>query len=439
MNPVGHQEILKSLIDELKNEIGEETLRDWFSGASIAYNDGYILAFPNQFICEWVKNKYAKNISTAASKIGITLKIEIAKDDGLTYTSKETASTTPVITKTSKFNENFTFDNFVVGKSNEMAYEAALRIAKSKEIAFNPLFLYADVGLGKTHLMHAIANHREKHFPKQKIIYLSAEQFMNTFIKAIQQKTVLDFKDQFRSVDLLLIDDFQFLGSKEATQEEFFHTFNTLLENKKQLVISADKAPASLPGVEARLKSRLGWGLVVDIHPATYELKLGILKTKAQLMKIEVDEHVLSYIAEKVNTSIRELEGAFMRVTKYAEWTNTPITIELTEKMLQNISDSNKPKSPSNILNYVCKYSEITLEEIQSATRTSKIARARQKAVFLIRKHTGISYIQIAKLLGNKDHSSIIYAENQAKKLLKEESEFESDIATIEKQLKLGQ
>jgi chromosomal replication initiator protein len=296
------------------------------------------------------------------------------------------------------------------------------------------------VGLGKTHLMHAIANYRNENFPKQKIIYLSAEQFMNTFIKAIQQKTIMDFKEQFRSVDVMLIDDFQFLGSKEATQEEFFHTFNTLIEKGKQLVISADKPPASLPGVEARLKSRLGWGLIVDVHPATYELKLSILQNKAQNLNLNnVPQEVFVYIAENVNTSIRELEGAFIRVTKYAEWTKTPITIELAQKMLHNIQGAQKLHNPDSILNYICKIEDITLEEITSASRTRKIARTRQKIIYILRKYTGVSYIQIAKMLGNKDHSSIIYAESQAKKLIRTLPEFAADILNAEKHLNLGE
>lgn len=443
MQQVQHHEILANLIHELKSKISEDALRDWFGSANIIFDDGYILTFPNKFICEWVSNKYLKNINAAAAKIGITLKIGIANalqtDSGSNLLQESpVASIGPA--KSKKFNENFTFENFIVGKSNEMAYEAALRIAKSKEIVFNPLFIYADVGLGKTHLMHAVANYRSKNFPKQKIMYLSAEQFMNTFVKAIQQKTVLDFKDQFRSVDLLLIDDFQFLGSKDATQEEFFHTFNTLLENKKQLVISADKPPMSLPGVEARLKSRLGWGLVVDIHTATYELKLGILKNKAEQMHVEIEGHVLAYIAERITTSIRELEGAFTRVVKYAEWTHTPITIELTQKMLHNIAGSQQQqKTPANIVSYMCKAMDISFEEIKSPTRTRKIARGRQKIVYMLRKHTGISYVQIAKLLGNKDHSSIIYAEAQAKKLLKDDIDFAAEISAVEQQLKLNE
>lgn len=427
MHEVQHQEILNSLIDELRTKIGEDAIRDWFSSARIIFDEEYILTFPTKFVCEWVINKYSKQINTIGTKMGIKLKIAITEDINQIQ---------PIITKTQQFNENFTFENFIVAKSNEMAYEAAYRIAKSKEIVFNPLFIYSDVGLGKTHLMHAIANHRNKHFPKQRLTYLSAEQFMNTFVRAIQQKTIMDFKDQFRSVDVLLIDDFQFLGSKDATQEEFFHTFNTLLENKKQLIISADKPPASLPGVEARLKSRLGWGLVVDIHPATYELKLGILKNKAKQMNLEIENNVLAHIAEKITTSIRELEGAFMRVAKYSEWMHTPITIELADKMLQNITSTHKLKTPASIISQICTRSDIQLSELQSATRTRKIARARQKIVYILRKYTGISYVQIAKLLGNKDHSSIIYAENQAKKLRKEDPEFAHEISEIENQLK---
>lgn len=421
-----HQEILKALSEDLRDKIGESALQDWFNSASISYNNGYFLDFPNKFVSEWVANKYSPLINAAAEKIGITLKIGIA--------GPRIVSASENINKQTKFNEKFTFENFIVGKSNEMAYEAALRVAKSKEITFNPLFIYSDVGLGKTHLMHAIANYKSAHFPKQKIVYLSAEQFMNTFVKAIQQKTTMDFKDQFRSLDLMLIDDFQFLGSKEATQEEFFHTFNTLLENKKQLIISADKPPAALPGVEARLKSRLGWGLVVDIHPATYELKLGILKNKTQTMNVEIDPNILSYIAETINTSIRELEGAFMRVVKYAEWMNTPITLELTEKMLENIA-SKKPKNAQEILELMCRLLKISIEDIQGNARTRDIARARQKIVYILRKHTGMAYTQIAKILGGKDHSSIMYAEKQAHKLTKQNLEFSQDISSIESAL----
>lgn len=425
------QEILESLVDDIKPKIGEEAWRDWFSAISVEYteNNGYVLNFPNKFISDWVRNKYSEIIKNAADKIGISIKLGINEENTHIKTIKEDQA--------SLFNENFTFEHFIVGKSNEMAYEAALRVAKSKKIAFNPLFIYGDVGVGKTHLMHSIANYRSEHFPNHRILYLSAEQFMNTFVRAIQKKTILEFKDEFRSVDLLLVDDFQFLGSKDATQEEFFHTFNALLESKKQLVISADKPPHSLPGVEARLKSRLGWGLVVDIHPATYELKLGILHSKAEQLHLKIDGHVLSYIAENAGGSIRELEGAFTRVIKYAEWMNAPITIELAQKMLQNISTV-KPKHGQEMLEIMCKLMEITIEDIQSKSRNRPIARARQKVVYILREHLGISYVQIAKMLGGKDHSSIIYSESQARKLKEEDSEFAADIANLEKQLNLG-
>jgi len=425
---IPQQEILDAFVEEIKPIVGENAWKDWFGSFSIVYDDGYVLAFPNKFVSEWVGNKYASAIKEFASKIGITLRIGIIED----------LRNKPDAPKTSIFNENFTFESFIVGKSNEMAYEAALRVAKSKKISFNPLFIYGDVGVGKTHLMNSIANYRTYNFDNQKVLYLSAEQFMNTFIRSLQKKTVLDFKDEFRSVDVLLIDDFQFLASKDATQEEFFHTFNSLLENKKQIVISADKPPNSLPGVEARLKSRLGWGLVVDIHPATFELKLGILQSKVAQQNLKIEDNILAYIAEQVGGSIRELEGALTRIIKYAEWmNNAPITMHLAQKILENIS-SIKPKNPKELIEIICRILEIPVTDITGKARNRQIARARQKIVYILREHTTSSYVQIAKLLGGKDHSSIIYAESQAKKLQKEDTQFASDLLELEKRLSLA-
>lgn len=420
-----HNEILSALLTDIKPKIGEDAFKDWFGGADIQYNNGYVLVFPNKFVSEWVGNHYLGYINESAEKIGISIKIGIINQQ--IEVQKEKSN--------QKFSEDYTFENFVVGKSNEMAYEAAKRIASNTQIVFNPLFIYGNVGLGKTHLMNAIAHYRAKQFPEQKIAYLSAEKFMTSFIKAIQQKSVMGFKDEFRSVDMLLIDDFQFLGSKEATQEEFFHTFNILLEQKKQLIISADQPPSSLPGVEARLSSRLGWGLVVDIHPPTFELRVSILKAKAEKLGVEIEEEIIHYIAEISRNSIRELEGALIRVVKQSEWMNIPLTLTLAETVLQNFQNS-KPKNAEEILKKMCKLMEMELETLQGSSRQRPIVRARQKAVYLLRSLTGISYTQIAKMIGNKDHTSIMYAETQAKKLKKEDPIFQSEIEKLEKELK---
>lgn len=414
-----YEDLFQSLSDFLKKEIGENNYRDWFSRSFITHEDGYKLNLPNQFVFDWVNTHYLDTLHSIAEKIGIELSIQI---------SQKTEDT--LFRETTFFNENFKFDNFIVASSNEMAYEAAKRIAESDQILFNPLFIYGNVGLGKTHLMHSIAHQKQKLFPNKKILYMSSEQFMNSFINSLRTRTIMDFKEEFRSVDILLIDDFQFLGKKEATQEEFFHTFNALLDQKKQLIISADQPPHTLPGVEARLKSRLGWGLVVDIHPATYELKVSILQAKANKLNLHIESDILGLIAQKINSSIRELEGAFIRVTKYAEWMKKPITSDLVHSILNNVYE-NQPKTSEEILSILCNKMNIGIDEIKSAKRTRNIVRARQTIIYLLKQSTVISYVQIAKLLGGKDHTSIIYAENKAKELIQKDTEFANQIEKL--------
>jgi len=418
------EEILKSLTQYIKPKIGADAFRDWFSKVYVSYDNGYYLNFPNEFAKNWVSKNYSHYITAFGDEIGIEIKIN---NNINTNNKKE------VIEKEKNtFDSKHSFENFMVAKSNEMAYEAALQVAKSNEIIFNPLFIYGNVGLGKTHLMKSIALYKSQHFPKQKTLYLSAEEFMNKFVRAIQNRTVMNFKDEFRSVDLLMIDDFQFLctGNKESTRGEFFFTFNTLLELKKQLVISADQPPSSLPGIEERLKSRLGWGLPVDIHPATYELKLGILQNKTKSLNLEINDEVLDYIATKVTNSIRELEGAFTRIIKYAEWLKQPINLELAQRMLQDMNQ-NTSTTPENILEKICKILDVNISDIKSNSRKREIVRARQKAVYILRNNCHLSYMQIAKTLGNKDHSSIMYAETQAKKFKESDANCANDLQKL--------
>ncbi|WP_342261985.1 chromosomal replication initiator protein DnaA [Alphaproteobacteria bacterium endosymbiont of Tiliacea citrago] len=417
-----YEDLLKSISDFIKKKIGENNFRDWFSKISISYNDGYFLIFPNKFTLDWVNSHYSTLINELSESLGFEIKLQTATE----LSAQEIDS----LLIDSSLNNDFTFENFIIANSNEMAYEAAKRIAENEDIIFNPLFIYGNVGLGKTHLMHSIANYKKKHFPKKKIMYLSSEQFMNQFINSLRTKTIMSFKDEFRSIDALLIDDFQFLGKKDATQEEFFHTFNALLEQKKQLIISADQPPHTLPGVEARLKSRLGWGLVVDIHPATYELKVSILQAKANKLNLHIESDILGLIAQKIHSSIRELEGAFVRVTKYAEWMKKPITSDLVHTILNNVYE-NRPKTAQEILSILCNKTNFSLEKLKSNGRNRDLARARQKVVFLLKEATGISYVQIAKLLGGKDHTSMIYAENKAKELIQTNSEFAEEIESL--------
>jgi chromosomal replication initiator protein len=420
-----HQEILSSLTADLKPKVGESAWRDWFANATISYKDGYHINFPNDFVSNWVKSKYFDVIKNAATKIGIDLQITSNATDAIQHS----------IQLVKKFTSNFTFDNFIVGKPNVIAYEAAKKIAFDTSISFNPLFIHSPVGLGKTHLLHAIVQQRTKLFPNDKVLYLSAEQFMNRFVnEVIHKKNAAGFKEELRSVDVLLIDDFQFLGSKGATQEEFFHTFNALLENGKQLVITADEDPTSLPGVELRLKSRLGWGLVVNIHQPSYELKLGILQNKLAMMQCSnasmthVSTDIIEYIAIQSTNSIRELEGSLLKIVKHAEWTKTCLTLELAQTILKPLP---KQENPITKLNKLCQFLNVDLTQIQGNSRMRPIVRARQKIVYILRHNLRLSYPKIAEMLGNKDHTSIMYAEKQAKSLQNEDASFAQDLKKL--------
>src|SRR3989338_4525849 len=273
----------------------------------------------------------------------------------------------------------FTFENFVVGQPNELAHAAARKVAESESVAFNPLFLYGGVGLGKTHLMHAIAWQIKKCHPKRRVIYLSAEKFMYQFVRALRFKDTVAFKDQFRSVDVLMIDDVQFIGGKESTQEEFFHTFNALVDQNRQIIISADKSPSDLEGMEERLKSRLGWGLVADIHPTTYELRLGILQAKAALIDVKIPKEVLEFLAFKISSNIRELEGALNRILAHSSLVGRSISLDTTQEVLRDLLRSNDQRlTIEEIQKRVAEYFNIKMSDMVSNRRMQNIARLRK-------------------------------------------------------------
>ena len=264
----------------------------------------------------------------------------------------------------------FTFENFIVGKPNELAFAAARRVAEAETAPYNPLFLYSGVGLGKTHLMHAIAWHIRQTRPEKRAVYLSAEKFMYQFIRALRFRDTVAFKEQFRSVDVLMIDDVQFIAGKESTQEEFFHTFNALVDQNRQIVISADKSPNDLEGMEERMKSRLGWGLVADIHPTTYELRYGILQAKADELKIDIPPKILEFLAHKITSNVRELEGALNRIVAYANLVGRPITLETTQDVLHDVLRANDRKvTIEEIQKRVAEHFNIRLSEMYSSRR----------------------------------------------------------------------
>ncbi len=334
----------------------------------------------------------------------------------------------------------FTFDNFVVGKPNALAHAASYRVAESAEPATgcNPLFLYGGVGLGKTHLMHAIAWHIRNTQPERRVIYMSAEKFMYQFIRALRSKEAIAFKEQFRSVDVLMIDDVQFIAGKDSTQEEFFHTFNALVDQNKQLVISADRSPSDLDGIEERIRSRLGWGLVADIHASSYELRLGILQAKLEKMQgVEVPPKVLEFLAHKITSNIRELEGALNRVVAHATLVGQQVTLETVQVVLHDLLRANdKRVTVEDIQKQVAVHYNIKLADMHSARRSRAIARPRQMAMYLAKKLTTRSLPEIGRKFGGKDHTTVMHAVRRIEELMISDQELREDVEMLTRMLR---
>jgi chromosomal replication initiator protein len=330
----------------------------------------------------------------------------------------------------------FTFSNFVVGKPNELAYAAARRVADSEDAAFNPLFLYGGVGLGKTHLMHAIANHTRAKFPERRVVYMSAEKFMFHFIRALRFKDTVSFKEQFRSVDLLMIDDVQFINGKEATQEEFFHTFNDLVDNNRQVVISADKSPSDLEGMEERLRSRLGWGLVADIHATSFELRLGILDVKSERLGVEIPAKVKEFLSHRITSNVRELEGALNRVVAHAELVGREITLESCQEVLHDILRANDRRvTIEEIQKRVSEHFNIRIADMHSARRARAVARPRQVAMYLAKQLTSRSLPEIGRKFGGRDHTTVMHAVKKVEELRQTDSAFCEDVDLLRRML----
>ncbi len=338
-------------------------------------------------------------------------------------------------------NPQFTFENFVVGKPNELAHAAARRVAEGRDVTFNPLFLYGGVGLGKTHLMHAIAWELRANMPEADIRYLSAEQFMYRFVRALREQDTISFKQMFRAVDVLMVDDVQFIAGKTSTQEEFFHTFNALVEMGKQIVISGDRAPVDMEELDSRIASRLQCGLVVDIHPTDYELRLGVLQHKAERMrarnpKVRIADGVLEFIARKVSSNIRVLEGALTRLFAFADLVQKDITMEMVQDCLSDIlRATDKKVTMEEIIKKTCEYYNIRQADMMSANRSRAIARPRQVAMFLCKKLTTRSLPEIGRKFGGRDHTTILYGVRKIEELMQLDSQIAEDAEILRRTL----
>lgn len=330
----------------------------------------------------------------------------------------------------------YTFDNFVIGKPNEFAYAAARRLAEAESVPFNPLFLYGGVGLGKTHLMHAIAWHIRRTQPHRTVIYLSAEKFMYRFIRALRDKNTVDFKDQFRSVDVLMVDDVQFISGKDSTQEEFFHTFNALVDQGRQIIVSADKSPSDLEDIEERLRSRLGSGLVADIHATTYELRLGILEAKAERQGVELPQRVMEFLAHKITANVRELEGALNRVIAHSQLVGREISLEMIQDVLHDVLRASERRvSIEEIQKRVAEHFNIKVSDMHSARRARAVARPRQVAMYLSKQLTTHSLPEIGRKFGGRDHTTVMHAVRKIEELHSGDPSLSEDIDLLRRML----
>lgn len=451
----------------LRDSLGDDVFSSWIAPLEAKRLDGNRLEIlaPSRFTCDWIKSHYQHHIQEMAEKVINQVKwLDITFDPHSSLSTRGTRNehvankeqNSPSSTQSSLYNSSdripsrsssqaplqahldpkYVFENFVVGKSNELAYAAAMRVAESDKPAFNPLFLYGGVGLGKTHLMHAIAWRIKQQHPTRRVIYLSAEKFMYQFICAIRQKNMVAFKEQFRNVDVLMIDDVQFISGKDSTQEEFFHTFNALVDQNKQIILSADKSPSDLDGMEERLRSRLGWGLVADIHPTTYELRLGILQSKIESLQIRVPEKVLEFLAHKITSNVRELEGALKRIAAHSSLVGREITLDLTQEALRDLLRANNRRiSIDDIKKKVMEKYSVKLSELEGARRQRCIARPRQIAMYLCKNLTTKSLPEIGRAFGGRDHTTIIHAVRTIEKLIINDTNIAEDIDLLTKTL----
>lgn len=432
---------------KFKKEFGQQAYTTWLGQLGYHGLDGGTveLTAPTKFVRDWIQRNYGPRLMDffhAEDSRVKSLSIRLAAKGAVPATPAQPVVRTdsaPQLDASTKDDEKaaldpkYTFDTFVVGKSNELAYAAAKRIAESDEVSFNPLFLHGGVGLGKTHLMHAIAWEVKRRAPQKKVAYVSAEKFMFEFISAIRYKDTHAFKQKFRAADLLMVDDVQFIANKESTQEEFFHTFNALIDNRCQLVITADRSPTDLEGIEERIVSRLGWGLVADIHPTDYELRLGILQSKAeQVPGVEVPAEVLEFLAKRIISNVRELEGALNRVMAYATLVGRPITMEMTRDVLQDLIRANDRKvTIDEIQRTVAEYYNLRLSEMLSQRRSRVIARPRQVAMFLSKQLTSRSLPEIGRRFGGRDHTTVMHAVRKIEDLVKADSTLDEDITRL--------
>ncbi|HUK55116.1 MAG TPA: chromosomal replication initiator protein DnaA [Nitrospiria bacterium] len=438
------EEIWHQASEKMETRVNKQTHDTWFKPLSIESVEGkeVTLVAPNRFFCEWIREHYYEML---LDEIGRITKIDGLRINLIIKNGEQTPTESPISEKTGRsrrgiqLNAKYTFGGFVVGSCNQFAHAAALAVAESPARAYNPLFLYGGVGLGKTHLLNAIGNFIIEKRPGTRIAYLSSEQFTNEVINSIRYDKMLEFRNKYRGVDTLLMDDIQFIAGKERTQEEFFHTFNALYEAHKQIVLSSDRFPKEIPTIEERLRSRFEWGLIADLQVPDLETRIAILRKKAETEAIDLPDAVAHLLAENIRGNVRELEGALIRVGAFSSLTGQAITLDLAKKILRDSVQVKKILTAEEIQRVVAERFHLRQVDMKSKKRTKTIVQPRQITMYLCRELTSNSFPEIGRHFGGKDHTTVIHACRQIEKRMEADASFKQLVESITRQLQEGQ
>lgn len=438
------QNLWEQTLNVLKNEMSEVSFNTWMKSCNpISISEDTIkISVPNSFTRDILNNRYKdlvansiQGICSKLYKLEFLISSEVALEEKNKAIKIKGSPLNEEISNT--LNPKYTFDSFVIGNSNRFAHAASLAVAEAPAKAYNPLFIYGGVGLGKTHLMHAIGHYILENNPNAKVEYVSSEKFTNELINAIKHDKNEEFRNKYRHVDVLLIDDIQFIAGKEGTQEEFFHTFNALHDANKQIILSSDRPPKEIPTLEDRLRSRFEWGLIADIQVPDFETRMAILKKKADLERLNVPNEVMVYVATKIKSNIRELEGALIRIVAYSSLTNREVSVDLASEALKDIISKKQGKSITieSIQDIVSSYFNLRVEDFKSQRRTRNVAYPRQIAMYLSRKLTDMSLPKIGEEFGGRDHTTVIHAYEKISENLKTDEGLQSTVDDITKKL----
>ena len=442
-------ELWAEALTEIKERIGKQNFEAWIKPIRFVHKNKneIVLEVPNKFFRDWLTEHYLHHIETAFSSISkndvsvtfeINPKLEFQVPAGKSDKKQENEAQ-PAPRNNKNLVPKYTFENFVIGASNQFAHAACTAVANQPGEHYNPLFIYGGVGLGKTHLVNAIGHRVAAQKPNLKVVYLSSESFMNELISSLRRDKMDEFKKKFRNVDVLIVDDVQFIAGKERTQEEFFHTFNSLYESHKQIVITSDKFPKEIPGIEDRLRNRFEWGLIADIQSPDMETRVAILQKKAEIEQVHLPHEVAIFLASNIDSNVRELEGSLTRLGAFSSLNKTPITIEFAKEVLsQNLKSSSQEVTVESIQKTICDYFNIKLGDLKAHRRTQNIALPRQVAMYLCRKHTENSFPSIGDKFGGRDHSTVIHASKTIEKKIKEDPNMVTTIEKLERNLKIS-